>query len=237
MRTMVIAIITAGGKGERAGGAVKKQFHKIAGKPLLNHTLDLFVKNSRIDCIIIVLPQDEIEKYDFKPVNDKSVIKTAGGVKRAESVYSGLMAAGRFFDEAKIPNNNRIVLIHDSVRPFASQRLIDAVIDKVIRFGAAVPVLPSADTLIKIDSGKVIEGYPNREQYVSVQTPQGYAFSTIVKAYEKAGIKAADACDESSIVHSAGFLVQLVEGDRMNFKITTPEDLKIAESLLSSGNA
>jgi len=234
---MVIAIITAGGKGERVGGAVKKQFHKIAGKPLLNHTLDLFIKNLRIDCIIIVLSEDEIEKYNFEPVNDKSIIKTAGGVKRAESVYNGLMAAGGFFDEAKVPDNNRIVLIHDGVRPFASQRLIDAVIDKAISHGAAVPVLPLADTLIKTDAGRAIEGYPKREQYVSAQTPQGYAFSTIVKAYEKAGIKAADACDESSIVHSAGFLVQLVEGDRMNFKITTPEDLKTAEFLLSSDNA
>jgi 2-C-methyl-D-erythritol 4-phosphate cytidylyltransferase len=234
---MVIAIITAGGKGERVGGAVKKQFHKIAGKPLLNHTLDLFIKNSRIDCIIIVLPQDEIEKYDFKPVNDKSVIKTAGGVKRAESANNGLKAAGRFFDEAKVPDNNRIVLIHDGVRPFASQRLINEVIDKAISHGAAIPVLPLSDTLIKIDAGRAIEGYPNRDHYASAQTPQGYAFSTIVKAYEKAGIKAADACDESSLVHSAGFLIQLVEGDRMNFKITTPEDLKIAESLLSSDNA
>jgi 2-C-methyl-D-erythritol 4-phosphate cytidylyltransferase len=234
---MVIAIITAGGKGERVGGPVKKQFHKIAGKPLLNHTLELFINNSRIDCIIVVLPENEIGKYNFDPVNGKRLIITTGGMKRAESVFNGIIAAGKFFDEAKVPDNDRIVLIHDGVRPFASQRLVNEVIDKAIGFGAVVPVLPLADTLVKINTANVIEEYPNREQYISVQTPQGYAFSTIVKAYEKAGIKAADACDESSLVHAAGFLIRLIEGDKINFKITTPEDLKIAESLLSSGNA
>jgi 2-C-methyl-D-erythritol 4-phosphate cytidylyltransferase len=234
---MVIAIITAGGSGKRVGGPAKKQFHQIAGKPLINHTLELFINNSRIDCIIIVLPEDEIGKYHFDPENDKRLIITAGGMKRAESVFNGIIAAGKFFDEAKAPDSNRIVLIHDGVRPFAGQRLINEVIDKAIGFGAAVPVLPLADTLIKIDAAKVIEEYPNREQYMSVQTPQGYMFSTIVKAYEKAGLTAMDASDESSLVHAAGFPIQLIEGDKINFKITTPEDLKIAEFLFLSGNA
>lgn len=232
---MFIAIITAGGKGERVGGDVKKQFRVIAGKALLNHTVDLFLYNPRIDCIVVVLPEDDIELFHFETVNDKPVLKTAGGAKRAQSVYNGLKAAEKCFEEGNVLEEARIVLIHDGVRPFAGSRLINDIMDNALNSGAAVPVIPLSDTLIETGPMKTIESYPRREKFMSVQTPQGYKLSVIFEAYEHAGSKAVDAADESSLVHAAGYPVHLVEGERMNIKITTAEDLKIAEALLSNG--
>lgn len=235
--TMFIAIITAGGRGERVGGDVKKQFRLIAGKPLLNHTVDLFLHNPRIDCIVVVLPEGDIELFHFETVNDKPVLKTTGGLKRAQSVYNGLKAAEKYFDERNVPDDARVVLIHDGVRPFAGSRLINDIMDNALSSGAAVPVVPSSDTLIETGPMKTIESYPKREKYMSVQTPQGYKLRLIFEAYERAGSKAVDAGDESSLMHAAGYPIQLVEGERINIKITTAEDLKIAEALLSNGRA
>jgi 2-C-methyl-D-erythritol 4-phosphate cytidylyltransferase len=230
---MVIAIITAGGKGDRIGGPVKKQFIKIAGKTLLNHTVDLFSNISRISCIIIVLPENELNEYKFSSLSGKDIIKTTGGVERAESVMSGLRIAEDFFEKKDVHDFERYVLIHDGVRPFASERIINDVIDKSILAGAAVPVVPLTDTLIKTKSDIKIIEYPAREDFRCVQTPQGYRFAIIKKAYTDAGKEAVYAKDESVLVHRSGFNIEIVPGDRMNIKITTADDLKIAESLLA----
>lgn len=230
---MVIAIITAGGKGERIGGPVKKQFIKIAGQPLLNHTINLFSGIRRISCIIVVIPEDELREYQLPEKSGIDIIKTIGGVQRAESVMNGLNAAEEYFDSRNIDDSERYVLIHDGVRPFTSQHIINNVIDKTIQYGAAVPVIPLTDTMIKIGSDNCIREYPDRNTYRCIQTPQGYLLSNIKKAYTNAGKNAVSATDESVLVFETGIKVELVEGDRKNIKITTTEDLKLAESIIS----
>lgn len=230
---MVIAIITAGGKGERIGGPVKKQFIPIAGKPLLNYTIEAFAKISRVDYLIIVLPEDELSNYSCPKFRNKTILMTAGGTKRAESVLNGLKNAKDYFNKTNIPEPERFVLIHDGARPFVCSRLINEIIDGTVLAGAAVPVIPLSDTIMRINSENKTADYPPRDYFRSVQTPQGYQLSVILKAYEKAGEDAMDAKDESVLVNRCGFNIRLIEGDRMNIKITTAEDLMVAESIFS----
>jgi len=224
-------IITAAGSGKRIGGEVKKQFIELKGKRLLEYTLERFINNDLIDFIVLVLPVDYIE--DFKQGGtEKKIKKVEGGKERADSVRRGLVAAEKIFDEGDVAEKDRIVLIHDGVRPFVSDRLIRDVVNLTIEKGATVPVLPLTETVLSVDDDQAVLKYSDRESMRSVQTPQGYRMDIITKAYEKAGSDAKNATDESSMVFDSGEELFLLAGDRLNLKITTIEDLRLANCLI-----
>lgn len=221
---MISAIIVAGGKGKRMGTDISKQFIAVNGKPILYYTLRKFLECKDIDNIILVLPKDEIE-YCVKEILEKYSLKVnkiiEGGKERQESVYNGLKACV----------NSNIVLIHDGARPFVSEHIIQAGIRYAEVYGAAAPGVMPKDT-IKI---KNLEGFsiqtPNREDLVAVQTPQVFKWSIIMECHEKIKKDKIMVTDDTMVVEMYGNKVYLYEGEYSNIKVTTQEDLLIAEYL------
>lgn len=202
------AIVVAAGSGDRFGEP--KQFAVLAGARLVDRAVA--AASSACDQVVLVLPTPSVWNGD--PVS--AVV--GGGRTRAESVRAGLAA---------IPRSASIVVVHDAARPFASLSLFHSVIDAV-RAGAdaAVPGVPIADTVKRVDGDRVIETL-RREELVVVQTPQAFRAEALRKAHASAG----DATDDAALVEAAGGRAVVVPGDPRNLKITRPEDLVVAEAL------
>lgn len=221
---MISAIIVAGGKGKRMGTNISKQFIIVNDKPILYYTLTKFLKCKAIDNIILVLPKDEIE-YCEKEILEKYSLNVnkvvEGGKERQESVYNGLKACA----------DSDIVLIHDGARPFVSEKIINDGIRYAQEYGAAAPGVMPKDTIKVKDSDGFSIQTPNRKELVAVQTPQAFSWSTIMECHEK--IKQAEivVTDDTMVVEMYGHKVYLYEGDYNNIKVTTQEDLIIAEYL------
>ena len=219
---MISAIILAGGKGKRMGGRVSKQYIEVNGKPILYYTLKRFIECKSIDSITLVLPEDEIE-YCKKEILEKYSLNVdnivIGGKERQDSVYNGL----------KSIVNTSIVLIHDGARPFVSNRIIEEGIEFAKIYGASAPGVMPKDTIkIKDEDGFSVET-PSRERLISVQTPQVFKFNTILKCHEKIKKDNIVVTDDTMVVELYGNRVYLYDGDYTNIKITTPEDLILAE--------
>ncbi len=221
------AIILASGTGERSGLDIPKQFVKIAGKTVLEHTLNVFQKNENIDNIIVVthfsytdFVRDLVKKNDFSKVCN--VIK--GGESRRESSFIGINAINE--DDAK-------VLIHDAVRPFITSEIINNCIKALDNFKAVDVAITSADTIIKVDSNDIIEEIPQRNLLRRGQTPQAFDLKIIKKAHELANqaddIAVTDDC--GLILHFKLADVYVVKGNDSNIKITYPIDIAIADKL------
>jgi len=209
------------------GKEKKKQFFTIGGRPILAHTLTRLSLSPMIEEIILVAPEDEIlaceqivGEYSLRKV--KKVVE--GGITRQESVSHGF---------GETPRNTDIVLVHDGVRPFVTVRMVEDVIKLAAIHGAAIAAIRVKDTLKKVDDGVVIGPLP-RDGVVRVQTPQGFRREALKKGLEEAASDGFVATDESSLVERLGMLVHIVDGDETNIKITTPDDLKMAEALLKS---
>lgn len=222
---MTSAIILAGGKGKRMGSDISKQFIEVKGKPILYYTLKKFIDNPNINEIILVLPVDEIQ-YCKQEVLEKYSLKVdkiiAGGKERQDSVYNAL----------KSIENSEIILIHDGARPFISNRIIDEGIAYAREYGAAAPGVTPKDTIkIKNDSNFSINT-PIRESLVAIQTPQIFKYENILKCHEYVKNSGEMVTDDTMVVEKYGFKVYLYEGDYTNIKVTTPEDLILAEKLV-----
>lgn len=222
---MVSAIILAGGKGTRMGCGISKQYLNIKGKPILYYTLKKFIDCKSIDYITLVLPKDEIEyckaeileKYSLKV--DNIVI---GGKERQDSVCNAL--------ESIV--NTDIVLIHDGARAFVSNEIIEQGIEFAKIYGAAAPGVTPKDT-IKIKNKECFSiETPNRSNLVSIQTPQVFKFDTILECHQKVKKENVIVTDDTMVVEMYGNKVYLYEGDYTNIKITTPDDLILAERLV-----
>jgi len=222
----VCAIIAAAGRGERMGGSIPKQFLEIKHKPILAHTLEKFCQCELIDRIIIVAPKDwqqyiienVIEKYHILKVN----IIVSGGATRQESVYCALKV---------VNEQTSIVVIHDAVRPVVTADLLRKVINKGKETGAAVLAVPVHESLKKV-SRKQVACSLNRDSVWLVQTPQVFKRDLILNAYQQAFFNCRTASDDSELVEYLDYPIHVVAGSRANIKITTPEDLKLAEILL-----
>ena len=210
---MVSAIILAGGRGKRMGQNISKQYIIVNGKPVLYYTIKRFLECENIDNIVLVLPKDEIdycknevlEKYSLKV--DKIV---EGGKERQDSVYNAL----------EVLEKTDIVLIHDGARPFVSKRVIEEGILNAKKYGAAAPGVMPKDTIKIKDENSLSKETLNRSELVAVQTPQVFKLELIKKCHEK--IK-----EEKKVVTDD----TMYDGEYTNIKITTPEDLVIAEYL------
>lgn len=222
-----IAIILASGTGERTGLNIPKQFVKIAGKKVIEHTIDTFEKHSLIDEIIIVSNINYIEQVQNIVTHNKykKVSKIlAGGKTRRESSYIGISSIN--YDDAKI-------LIHDAVRPFMHTSIIDKCLIALDEFDAVDVAIESADTLIKVDENNIIQDIPNRNFYRRGQTPQAFKLKKIKTAHELANqdedVSVTDDC--GLIMHYKLGNVFVVNGDDFNHKITYPIDIAIADKL------
>lgn len=225
-----IAIILASGTGERFGENVPKQFYQFEGKTLLEHAIDAFEKNKNIDEIILVtnpkfrdLAENILNKNDYKKIT--KVLN--GGKTRVESSYIGTSEAP---EEAN-------VLIHDAVRAFVTQKIIDDNIEALKKHEAVGTAIESIDTIIQVDENNVITAIPPRKLLKRVQTPQSFRANLIKKAHELA-LKDENASftDDCGLILRYNLApIHIVDGDEINLKITQKNDLKIIENLLDRG--
>ena len=227
------AIVLAGGSGKRMNSTVKKQFLHIHDKPLLYYALKAF-EDSFIDSVVLVASEEDkeycqkeiVEKYHFHKV--KKIV--SGGKERYHSVANGVMAA----EECDY------LFIHDGARPFLTQDMLTRLFEEVKKSNACVAGMPVKDTIKIANVDGYIESTPKRDLVWMIQTPQVFSYELIFKAYaillkeEKALIEnGISITDDAMVVETLlGEKVKLVEGSYKNIKITTPEDISVAEGFL-----
>jgi 2-C-methyl-D-erythritol 4-phosphate cytidylyltransferase len=238
----VIVIIPAAGLGTRMATASKgkkpvpsKQFTELAGTPILIHTLRKFASMPSISEIWIALRKGEMDEFrarlqnEAKDVLGKRIELVEGGEHRQQSVANALTAVSAAQDD--------VVLVHDAVRPFVTAEIIDEVIAAARKYGAAIAGMPAVDTVKQVDrtaEGAVVTATVPRERVVLAQTPQGFRYEVLKKAFDEAAADGFLGTDEASLVERSGMEVAVVMGSPRNIKITTPADMELAEFYLKS---
>jgi 2-C-methyl-D-erythritol 4-phosphate cytidylyltransferase len=221
---MNIAIIAAAGAGTRMASDRPKQFLQLAGRPVIFHTLKVFEECDSIDEVIVVLPAAESAGFLSLAGSFRKVARVVpGGVTRADSVKRGLMAIRAATAE--------IVAVHDGVRPFVTAEEIDAVVAAAQTDGAAILVAPVTDTIKQVSDGRVVQTL-DRGVLRRALTPQCFRYDVLREAYQAADVTDPSVTDESVLVEKLGIPVSIVEGSSRNIKITTAQDLAIAEAIL-----
>ena len=217
-------VIVAAGSGERFGGREAKQFHTLGGVPILEWSRRAFDASPLIDEVVVVLPP-ELANAPPDWISDLPVALAAGGATRGASVNAGLLAMSPDIDR---------VLVHDAVRPFVNDELIERV-SAAAATGPAIPVVPVSDTIKVTDpDGRIIET-PDRRRLVRAQTPQGFPAALLRECHRDAAERAFVATDDAALCEAAGIDVSTVEGDPFNIKITTRADFVYAEWLVAEG--
>ena len=218
----VSAIIPAAGLGVRLGE--EKQFKLLAGYPLFIHSIRTFINFPKIDEIVVVVPKNKKKKiYDWlKPISHKkNIVITHGGSRRQDSVKNGVLSSDI---------NSDLICIHDAARPFITTKIIEECIISAKNSDGAVVAIPSTST-VKYSKNNIIEKTINRDNVWLAQTPQVFWRDKLLKAYDNLD-KTDILTDESVLMEKMGYKISLVLGDKANFKITTLEDWKRAESYL-----
>lgn len=226
----ITVLVPAAGTGSRMGAGINKQYLQLAGRPILAHTLALFEAHPAVAQIIVVSPPEEIphcrrevvERYGFAKV----LAVVAGGAERQDSVRLGLFACPERGEE--------IVLIHDGVRPLLPPGLIAEATATALRVGGCVVGVPVKDTIKEVDAGR-IAGTPDRRRLWQAQTPQAFPLHIIREAHAAAWRDGFRGTDDASLVERLGWPVAMIDGSYRNIKITTPEDLVLAEAYLAGG--
>jgi 2-C-methyl-D-erythritol 4-phosphate cytidylyltransferase len=242
----VIVIIPAAGLGTRMASAPSakgkkqapaKQFTELKGTPILIHTLRQFAASPRVAEILVALRQNEMSGFRSRLEKEKDILSkkvelVEGGEHRQHSVANALSAVKAAAGD--------IVLVHDAVRPFVTQEIIEEVIRAVEKHGAAIAGMPAADTVKQVDrtaEGARITTTIPRERVVMAQTPQGFRYDVIKKAFDEAAADGFIGTDEASLVERSGHEVVVVMGSPRNIKITTPADMELAEFYLQKSNS
>lgn len=221
----ITAIVLAGGSGSRMGASCKKQYLPLGGRPVLSYSLQTF-QESCVDAIVLVSQEAEyckkeiLEKYGI----DKVTKIVPGGKERCDSVYAGLLAA----------EDSDYVLIHDGARPFLTQKMIRDSIRAVETYHACVIGMPVKDTIKIADEQNYARMTPKRDQVWQIQTPQTFSYLLILEAYRKVREEQLKGITDDAMVLEYGHFakVRLIPGSYQNIKITTPEDMEIAEVFL-----
>lgn len=221
----VSVIIAAAGMSNRMGSKINKQFILIDNKPILAHTIEKFDNCKYIDEIIVVSKDTEVDyckkeivkKYGYKKVTN--IVK--GGKERQDSIYNGIMALNERSD---------IVLTHDGARPFVRMESIIKGIKGALEYGACVIGVPLKDTIKVVNTSDEVHHTPNRSLLWAAQTPQCFRIDLLKEGYEYAISEGIVGTDDSSLVEKKGYPIKMLMGSYDNIKITTPEDLIIAES-------
>ncbi len=226
----VFAILPAAGLGTRMAGPQPKQFLALAGIPILIHSLRAFASVPRVTAIYVAVRKTELERVEAQVAEygfAGRVHVVEGGDNRQESVAHALAAVPAA--------DNDIVLVHDAVRPLIDAATIERTIDAVAETGAAIVGLPAIDTIKQVERtahGALITATIPREFVVLAQTPQGFRYGLLQRAYEEATADGFLGTDEASVVERAGLPVAVVPGSQVNLKITQPGDLELAEFYL-----
>lgn len=212
------------------GGGKRKQYLRLDGIPILVHTLRIFQESQAVDAIYLVVPESDIEQTRRQVVQSYGLPKVhrilAGGAQRQDSVRNGLIA---------LNEDCGIVVIHDGVRPFVSRELLGAAVEGAKQNGAVTVGVPVKDTVKKVDaSGSVVETL-DRDGLWLIQTPQAFRRDIIEAAHGQAHRKGYYGYDDAILVEKMGFPVRMIPGSYNNIKITTREDLAVAEVLLKRG--
>lgn len=219
------AVIVAGGSGQRMGSTLPKQFLPLAGKPILMHTLAAFSRATHQPELILVLPESQQDYWQECCRNHRFTLKhqvVSGGASRFLSVRAGL---------SQIPANQPgLVAIHDGVRPLVPTESIQASFQQAKAHGSAIMAVPLKDSIRYQKSEEETEAL-DRSKYWLVQTPQVFRTDLIQQAYRQS--ERPEFTDCASVAEQAGYRIKLIEGSYQNIKVTTPEDLIIAEALLS----
>ncbi|MGQ9664348.1 MAG: 2-C-methyl-D-erythritol 4-phosphate cytidylyltransferase [bacterium] len=213
----VYAIIVGAGKGRRFGGL--KQFVNFSGKPLLIHTTEILAKSTLVDRIIVVVPKGLVKKTGnlLKYYGVKKIYAViAGGRRRQDSVLNGIKA---------IKGKSGILAIHDAVRPFISEKLIDRGVNLCKKYKAVIFGVPIFDTIKLVKRHRVVLTVPRISPF-AIQTPQFFDYEYLVSAYKKVNFEKTEFTDEALIVESAGKPVYVFKGEPGNIKITKKSDLK-----------
>lgn len=224
------AIILASGKGERFANDTPKQFLKISGKTLLEHSIDAFEHHPLIDDIIVVTRPSDLEKTIelLRPNNYKKLYTIIpGGSTRQESAYNGIKS---------ILDDDAYILIHDAVRPLIDQATISRCLDALLHNDAVDVAIPASDTIVKANDQMIITDIPERKYYFRGQTPQGFSLKIIKKAHQMAcNHPEIPFTDDCGIVHHFKLSpIYIVEGNPANIKVTYPIDIDIADKLFQT---
>jgi 2-C-methyl-D-erythritol 4-phosphate cytidylyltransferase len=215
-----------------------KQFTELGGTPILVHTLRRFAKSPEITEIVVALRKAEIAPFrsrlekEAPEILTKKTVLLEGGESRQQSVANALAAVSASADD--------IVLVHDAVRPFVTEEMIHEVIAAATKYGAAIAGVPAVDTVKQVErtaEGALIRATIPRERIVMAQTPQGFRYGVLKKAFDEATTDGFVGTDEASLVERSGQPVAVVMGSPRNIKITTPADLELAEYYLRAGGA
>ncbi|HEV7487156.1 MAG TPA: 2-C-methyl-D-erythritol 4-phosphate cytidylyltransferase [Thermoanaerobaculia bacterium] len=215
----VLVIIPAAGSGTRFGGDVPKQFQPLGGKPLVQRAVERFLFDAVVTRVVVPVMEKLVDAVKSSP--GERVTFVAGGATRLQSVTRGLEASGGEFD---------LIAIHDAVRPFFSLDTFHATLDAAREHGAAFPGISLPDTVHQI-ANEAIAKTLDRSVLVAAQTPQCFRADVLRDILARAAREDADATDEAGLAAKYGHHVHLVPGDSMNFKITRPEDLVMAERI------
>ncbi|HXM62858.1 MAG TPA: 2-C-methyl-D-erythritol 4-phosphate cytidylyltransferase [Terriglobales bacterium] len=240
----VVVIVPAAGLGTRMAStprakgkkpAATKQFTELGGVPILIHTLRKFVASPEVSEIYIALRANEIEGFrvrlekDAKDILQKSIHLVEGGEHRQHSVANAISSVSASDDD--------VVLVHDAVRPFVTEEIIHDVIRAAQKYGAAIAGVPAVDTVKQVErtsDGALITATIPRERVVMAQTPQGFRYDVIKKAFDEAAADGFVGTDEASLVERSGHAVAVVMGSPRNIKITAPADMELAEFYLKT---
>ena len=223
---MNTAIIAAAGTGSRMASDRPKQFLELAGTPIIFHTLVPFEECESIQEVIVVLPAEESAAF-LTLAGKRGLRKLSrvvpGGTTRADSVKRGLMAVRAA--------SAGIVAVHDGVRPFVTVEEIESVVKAAEIHGAAILVAPVTDTIKQVNGDTIVNTLERRDLRRAL-TPQCFRYELLREAYEHADVNDPSLTDESALVEKIGVRVTTIEGSSKNIKITTPQDLLIAEAFM-----
>jgi 2-C-methyl-D-erythritol 4-phosphate cytidylyltransferase len=232
-----MAPVPVGAKGKQRKAPPSKQFTELGGTPILIHTLRKFAAVDAVSEVWIALRESEIAGFraqldrEAKNVIRKKVELVVGGEHRQQSVENTLQSIAAAADD--------IVLVHDAVRPLVTRQIIQEVIEAAKKYGAAIAGLPAVDTVKQVErtaEGALIKATIPRAGIVMAQTPQGFRYAVIKKAFDEASADGFLGTDEASLVERSGHDVAVVMGSPRNIKITTPADMELAEFYLKSAD-
>lgn len=225
----IVAVVPAGGTGKRMGAGTPKQFLMLDGVPMMLHALRALERAPSVTEVVLVVPKDErdralaevVERYGLK-----KVLKVVpGGATRQESVHHGLN---------EVDEEAEIVVVHDAVRPFITADLIERSIEAARKHGGAIVAVPMKDTPKQAGPDGLIQKTLDRAGLWLAQTPQTFRRALVVEAYRKAALAHVHATDDAALAERLGHAVAIVEGSWENIKITTPEDMILAEAILAA---
>lgn len=220
------AIILAAGSGKRMGAGQNKLFLTLQGKPVLQHTVEAFQHSGQIDGIILVTKEQEmaqVRQMVPQAVFDKILLYTVGGKERQDSVLCGLTA---------LPVCYERVLIHDGARPFVTEQLIERLLEAVTPTCGTVAGVPAKDTIKRAGADGLVRETLTRSELWNVQTPQCFYRAPILDCYQRAQQEGYCGTDDASLAEHYGLAVKLVQSYYENIKLTTPEDLDVADVFL-----